>query len=436
MADEENLTEINTLTVNVSDAQDNPASAEDTSTVTTPLPTSSIGNYVFEDLNANGIQDSGESGIPDAEVKLLNADGTPVEDESGNPITTNTDGSGFYEFTGLTPGEYKVMFVQPDGFEGVSPVNAGGDDVDSDADPNNNLITGVITLNPGQNDDTNDAGFFKTASIGDFVFNDENQNGIQDIGESGIPDAEVKLLDVNGDPVLDQDGNEITTTTDGNGAYQFTGLTPGEYKVMFVQPEGFEGVSPVNAGGDDVDSDADPNNGLMSDVITLSSGDENDTVDAGFFNNAPGPNIIDGTSGMDMIEGTSGNDIITGFEGRDMLTGGDGNDIFVYTQLLDQRDDITDFQSGSDKLDFSILLGNESNFYDEFPEGTVQDAIDNSYIIPYDLGAIYGMDGTWFVIDPDGNTGGQAPENIVVLNGVSSINPNGNVFNPNTDMIV
>uniref|UniRef100_UPI000FB511CE M10 family metallopeptidase C-terminal domain-containing protein n=1 Tax=Okeania hirsuta TaxID=1458930 RepID=UPI000FB511CE len=105
-------------------------------------------------------------------------------------------------------------------------------------------------------------------------------------------------------------------------------------------------------------------------------------------NNAPGPNIIDGTSGMDMIEGTSGNDIITGFEGRDMLTGGDGNDIFVYTQLLDQRDDITDFQSGSDKLDFSILLGNESNFYDEFPEGTVQDAIDNSYIIPYDLGAI------------------------------------------------
>nr|WP_287244372.1 SdrD B-like domain-containing protein [Okeania sp. SIO1H5] len=395
-----------------------------------------MGNYVFEDLNANGIQDSGESGIPDAEVKLLNADGTPVEDESGNPITTNTDGSGFYEFTGLTPGEYKVMFVQPDGFEGVSPVNAGGDDVDSDADPNNNLITGVITLNPGQNDDTNDAGFFKTASIGDFVFNDENQNGIQDIGESGIPDAEVKLLDVNGDPVLDQDGNEITTTTDGNGAYQFTGLTPGEYKVMFVQPEGFEGVSPVNAGGDDVDSDADPNNGLMSDVITLSSGDENDTVDAGFFNNAPGPNIIDGTSGMDMIEGTSGNDIITGFEGRDMLTGGDGNDIFVYTQLLDQRDDITDFQSGSDKLDFSILLGNESNFYDEFPEGTVQDAIDNSYIIPYDLGAIYGMDGTWFVIDPDGNTGGQAPENIVVLNGVSSINPNGNVFNPNTDMIV
>ncbi|MGD1714709.1 M10 family metallopeptidase C-terminal domain-containing protein [Dapis sp. BLCC M172] len=152
----------------------------------------------------------------------------------------------------------------------------------------------------------------------------------------------------------------------------------------------------------------------------------------------PTPNIINGTSGMDTIEGTPGDDIITAFEGADVLTGGDGNDIFVYTQLLDQHDELTDFQSGIDKLDFSILLGNtqESNFSTAFPQGTAQDAIDNFYIIPYDLGLYYGIDVTWFAIAPDGNTDPQYIENIVVLNEVSSINPDGNVFDPNTDMIV
>ncbi|NES92584.1 M10 family metallopeptidase C-terminal domain-containing protein, partial [Okeania sp. SIO2B9] len=183
--------------------------------------------------------------------------------------------------------------------------------------------------------------------------------------------------------------------------------------------------------GNPVDENGNPlTNPDGSDIDDVTDNDPSNHIGV-----VPAANIIDGTSGMDMIEGTPGNDIITGFEGRDMLTGGEGDDIFVYTQLLDQRDDITDFQSGRDKLDLGILLENESNFYDQFPEGTVQDAIDNSYINPFDLGA-FGIDATWFQIDPDGNTGGLAPENIVVLNGVSSINPDGNVFNPNTDIIV
>ena len=144
------------------------------------------------------------------------------------------------------------------------------------------------------------------------------------------------------------------------------------------------------------------------------------------------PNIIDGTTGMDMIEGTPGKDIITGFEGRDTLTGGGGDDIFVYTQLLDQRDNITDFDSGSDQLDFTTLLQDESNFYDQFPGGNVQDAIDNGYIKVSDLGA-FGIDATWVQIDPDGNTGDLRLENIVVLDGVSSI---GNAFDADTDIIV
>ncbi len=112
--------------------------------------------------------------------------------------------------------------------------------MDSDANPDDGLMSDVVTLDPGENDPTIDAGFFKTAGIGDFVFEDLDQDGIQDLGEPGIPGAEVKLLDEDGNPVLDEDGNPITTTTDENGFYEFTGLTPGDYKVMFVQPDGFE----------------------------------------------------------------------------------------------------------------------------------------------------------------------------------------------------
>ncbi|NEO53301.1 MAG: hypothetical protein F6K54_09545, partial [Okeania sp. SIO3B5] len=268
-----------------------------------------LGDFVFEDTNGNGIQDAGELGIDGVEVKLL-AD-TDNDGEIDDVVATTTTGDdpntpgtqqGFYEFTDLTPGEeYKVMFTQPDGFDGVSPFQAGGDPtVDSDADPDNGLMSDVVTLNPGENDPTIDAGFFKTARLGDFVFNDENQDGVQNNGESGIPNAEVKLLDGDGNPVLDENGDPITTTTDENGLYEFTGLTPGDYKVMFVTPDGFDGVSPFQAGGDPtVDSDADPDNGLMSDVVTLSSGDNNETIDAGFFELDSGIEIEKSTNGVD-----------------------------------------------------------------------------------------------------------------------------------------
>ncbi|RME95347.1 MAG: hypothetical protein D6772_13310, partial [Bacteroidetes bacterium] len=89
------------------------------------------------------------------------------------------------------------------------------------------------------------------ASLGDFVFLDEDADGIQDAGEPGIEGVTVMLLDENGN-MLDQ------TTTDANGFYEFTGLEPGDYIVKFTAPAGFE-PSPANQGGNDaVDSDADP----------------------------------------------------------------------------------------------------------------------------------------------------------------------------------
>ena len=73
-----------------------------------------------------------------------------------------------------------------------------------------------------------------------------------------------------------------TTTTDATGFYPFTGLTPGTYSVQFVNPGGYS-FSPQNVGRNDtIDSDADTTTGITG-SYTLTSGQYNDTVDAGLY---------------------------------------------------------------------------------------------------------------------------------------------------------
>ncbi len=275
---------------------------------------SKLGDTVWLDSDADGIQDAGEAGIADVTVNLFaDIDGDGVFEESELVETTTTDANGNYEFS-VMAGEYQVQFEQPDGFE-VSPANQGGDDtVDSDG-----LVSDIVSLAPGENNPTIDSGFYELASLGDKVFEDTNGNGIQDAGENGVAGVEVKLQDANGNPVLDNNGDPITTTTDANGEYSFTGLTPGEYKVMFVAPDGYI-FSPQDAGGDDgLDSDANPSNG-MTQTVTLESGEINDTLDAGLLIPNPGIDIekfvneIDVTDLNNLPEIAAGEDVTFTYE--------------------------------------------------------------------------------------------------------------------------
>ncbi|MEM6255987.1 MAG: SdrD B-like domain-containing protein, partial [Cyanobacteria bacterium P01_D01_bin.156] len=198
-----------------------------------------IGNFVFEDKNGNGIQDNGEIGISGATVTLL-AD-TDNDGQIDDVVKTETtDSNGFYEFTGLTPGDYKVQFAQPNGFDKVSPFKAGFDATkDSNANPNNNLTTDVITLLPGRYNDQMDAGFYKSASLGNRVWYDNNRNGIQDAGERGIKGVKVTLTGGGADGKLgNADDTTAFTFTDRNGNYLFKNLSAGEeYQVTFDLPD-------------------------------------------------------------------------------------------------------------------------------------------------------------------------------------------------------
>ncbi len=188
----------------------------------------SLGDLVWDDKNFNGQQDSEEPGIPDVIVTLYNCDGTAAKDNNGNPVdpaTTNTYGN--YLFSNLTSDRsYYVVFSNlPLGYV-FTTQNTGYDATDSDANRTTGKSEPCVTLGSREINLTVDAGLVKSCNgtIGDFVWNDVNRNGIQEAGEPGIAGVVLTL------------STGATATTDGNGYYQFTGLCPGTYTVTVTTP--------------------------------------------------------------------------------------------------------------------------------------------------------------------------------------------------------
>jgi uncharacterized repeat protein (TIGR01451 family) len=236
-------------------------------------PFASVGDFVFNDLNGNGIQETGEGGVAGVAVRLLDNNGAQV----GATQTTGTNG--LYSFTGLRPGTYSVVFdptTLPTGTAFSPALQGANTAVDSDA----NVTTGAtaqFTLVAGQNLTTIDAGIQTLASVGDFVFNDLNRNGLQDTGELGVPGVVVRLFD----QANNQVGNAVTTNA--SGLYAFTGLQPGTYSIVFdptTVPAGTRFTTPLQGANTAIDSDANVATGAVT-PFTLVNGQNLTTIDAG-----------------------------------------------------------------------------------------------------------------------------------------------------------
>ena len=240
------------------------------------LTPAAIGNYVWLDANGNGVQDAGELGVSNVTVKLYDADTNTVIS------TTQTNSSGYYEFTHLFPGNYYLEFVKPSGYAFTAQDQGGNDAKDSDA----NTATGKTastTLTEGETDDTWDAGLYQPVTIGDYVWEDMNGDGIQNDGSTGISGVTVKLYYAGPDGTFGTVDDAIyTTTTDGSGLYEFTNKAPGTYKVEFVTPSGYA-ITLQDEGVDDAaDSDANPATG-MTPPFSITSGQTDRTYDVGMY---------------------------------------------------------------------------------------------------------------------------------------------------------
>ena len=152
---------------------------------------------------------------------------------------------------------------------GGGPSNDDNDD--GDEDPNND---------PDEPIETGDGSL---AAIGDFVWNDVDRDGVQDVNESGVGGILVRLYSPGTDGQIGG-GDDILLgekLTDSFGWYFFGLLQPGTYYIQFdltTLPAGFGPTTP-NVGSDERDSDAD-NQGLDR-LTSLDAGEVDLTHDFG-----------------------------------------------------------------------------------------------------------------------------------------------------------
>ena len=223
-----------------------------------------IGDFVWTDLNGNGIQDPLEPGLSGITINLI---------DTNNAIaaTTTSASNGQYQFT-VPPGTYTVAYTPPAGF--VFGLQNAGSNPALDSDPNPTTGRTVpITFTSGQSNTTIDAALYQPVVVSGKAWNDPDNDGIRDASELGLNGIVVNLYDATNALVA-------TTTTNPSGNYAFSGRAPGNYTIEFVTPAGMA-FSPANQGSDPtVDSDANPATGRTA-LITLTSGQASTSIDAG-----------------------------------------------------------------------------------------------------------------------------------------------------------
>lgn len=131
---------------------------------------------------------------------------------------------------------------------------------------------------------------YEPLSLGNLVFQDDNNNGVRDPGEAGLENVAMTLYEDDGDGVFEPGTADtvVTSTTSGvGGAYSFTNLRPGDYFVQ-IDDTNFNNGEPLfgyvsSTGNDpapDPDADATDNDdngtdvagqGIVSQAITLVS---------------------------------------------------------------------------------------------------------------------------------------------------------------------
>lgn len=209
-----------------------PAQDDEDRVSITPAPTT-IGDRVWYDLNKDGVQDAGEPGISGVTVQLQDpgADGILGNGDDGPTLTTTTDATGAYQFTGLAVERSYTVSVLP-------ATLPGGMTQTYDVDGLGTAHTATVSvplaqLATGRTDV--DFGYSGVGSIGDLVWLDRNASGTAtaDSGEPGLPGIPVTVTWAGVDGVLGTaDDVVFTMTTDATGHYLFSNLPYGPYSVV------------------------------------------------------------------------------------------------------------------------------------------------------------------------------------------------------------
>jgi len=231
----------------------NPAFAMATLHILVQPPPTKVSGFMWEDLNGNGIQDTGEPGIEGLLIVLY--------DLSDNVIAaTETDANGLYTFNGVEGDQYYYISVQnvdPD-FTLTTPNAGSNDEIDSDLDELFGTFSSGLLFVENDECEEVDGGFYVCSIIGDLVWFDTNENDVADPTENGINGLIVNLYRlINGSYQLVQ--TTVTAhkpgTPSDDGWYNFCAPAGTYYIEVVMPPLGLVQTVPNVGNNEEIDSD-------------------------------------------------------------------------------------------------------------------------------------------------------------------------------------
>ena len=209
------------------------------------IPGSTLGDYVWADVNANGIQDAAEVGVNGLLVELYAFDITSSTYLKVADTTTafhpTTGKAGFYSFDGLRENKYYVKFPSGSGYT-LTGKNIGANRaIDSDA--NATGMTDIFDLLDDVNKTDIDAGYVNLFPVSGVLYYDNDTNGAYaSATDWPVPTYTVKLKDSGGTVVQ-------TTATNTLGQYSFMVAGAGNYTIEVdattLQAAGFVETQPT-----------------------------------------------------------------------------------------------------------------------------------------------------------------------------------------------
>ncbi len=255
-----------------------------------PSGTYSLGDTLYRDWDGDGIQDSGEEGLPNITVLLYeDEDNDGVRDpEDALIATTATDANGVYTFNNLPNGNYLVVVDTADADFPPSHTQTGDPDGTCPGAACDSRSTSAAIS--GANDLDNDFGYRPVGfgSIGDYVWFDSDADGVQDASEAAVPNVTMRLYqDQDGDGVIDpEDALVGTDVTDAGGLYRFDNLPAGNF---IVQVDPTELASGGTLAGYTMTTEGTPYNASQTSyAVPLGAGETFQDADFGFATTAVG----------------------------------------------------------------------------------------------------------------------------------------------------
>ncbi|WP_298608666.1 SdrD B-like domain-containing protein [uncultured Thiothrix sp.] len=241
--------------------------------VSVTIAPSTIGDRVWLDSNGNGLQDATETGIAGVQVKLQCGSNSVTTTTLADLASTPENEAGLYQFSGLAGGNAASVLVPSASCtlsidpnqsallnQLLTSTNAGGDSSndrltdlkDNDASLTSGLASITFTADStGKDNQGFDFGFKPSLSLGNYVWYDQDMDGVQDANEAGIGQVGVALYDN-----ATCTGAEIaSTTTTQTGWYEFNNLANASYCLKFTTPNNWT-LSPADKTSDTLDSDA------------------------------------------------------------------------------------------------------------------------------------------------------------------------------------